>query len=290
MAVRGKLQRMNRLVELQVRRNAAGRDAWDCAARHRQRVTALLCEAAPSVGGRLCVLGAGNCNDLELPDLARRFAEVHLVDVDGEALAAAVARQGPLETDAVHLHGGCDLTGIWQQLAGWSAGASGRIGNPSHEEVRAAIDAAKAFVSELPGPFDVAASVCLLSQLIEGIVASLGERHPAFLDLLQAVRRRHLQLLADATARGGTGLLITDIVSTDSAPGLASVPEVQLEPALMALVNAGNLFHGLHPAVIANELQSDPRVRGVEILKPWVWDLGVRQYGVIALRFQRADK
>jgi len=279
---------MNRLVELQVRRNAAGRDAWECAARHRQRVTGLLCDAAPSVGGRLCVLGAGNCNDLELTLLARRFAEVHLVDVDGEALAAAVARQGPFAGGAVHLHGGCDLTGIWQQLAAWSAEPSGRIGNPSYEDVRRAIDAVKAFVPELPGEFDVAASVCLLSQLIDGIVVSLGERHPAFLDLLQAVRRRHLQLLADVTAPGGTGLLITDIVSTDTAPSLADVPEDRLEPALMALVDAGNLFHGVHPAVIANELQTDPRVRAVEILKPWVWDLGVRQYGVVGIRFRRA--
>jgi hypothetical protein len=280
--VSGEPQPMNRLIELQLRRNTARRDAWECFARHRARVTGLLCDAAPAVGGRLCVLGAGNCNDLELARLSRQFAELHLVDVDGEALAAAVARQGPFHAGAVHLHGGCDLTGIWHQLAAWSPERPADAA-----EVRRAIDAANAFVPELPGEFDVAASVCLLSQLIDGIVASLGERHPAFLDLLQAVRGRHLQLLADATAPGGTGLLITDVVSTDTAPGLASVPDDQLEPALVALVHAGNLFHGLHPAVIANELQRDPRVRSVEILKPWLWDFGVRQYGVVAIRFRR---
>ena len=40
---------------------------------------------------RLCVLGAGNCNDLDLVRLARSFAQVHLVDLDS-----------PLP--AIHLH------------------------------------------------------------------------------------------------------------------------------------------------------------------------------------------
>lgn len=243
----------------------------------------MLIEAAGSETGRLCVFGAGNCNDLNLADVAGRFREVHLVDVDGDALDAAVARQGPFEAGSVHLHGGCDLTGIWQHLAGWSPQRPADLA-----EVTRIIAEANAFSAEFLSKFEVAASVCLLSQLIEGIVASLGERHPAFLELLQAVRRRHLRLLADVTAPGGTGLLITDIVSSDSAPGLAAVPPDQLERVLMALVHTGNLFHGVHPAVIANEFQSDPRVRGVEILKPWVWDLGVRQYGVVAIRFQRA--
>ena len=41
------------------------------------------------------MLGAGNANDLDLEQLARRFDEVHLVDIDAAALARATGRQTP---------------------------------------------------------------------------------------------------------------------------------------------------------------------------------------------------
>src|SRR6188508_2997568 len=67
-------------------------------------------------GGRLCVLGAGNSNDLDLGALARRFREVHLVDLDADGLARPVTRQGVANLPQVENHAPIDLTGLLDHL------------------------------------------------------------------------------------------------------------------------------------------------------------------------------
>ncbi|MFT5326875.1 MAG: hypothetical protein ACI8P0_004758, partial [Planctomycetaceae bacterium] len=72
----------------QRRRNEESRDAWHRYARHRERVTELLLgtvsdtslECDSTRTRRLCLLGAGNCNDVDLKRLAETFDEIHLVD------------------------------------------------------------------------------------------------------------------------------------------------------------------------------------------------------------------
>ena len=62
-------------------RSALAHRSWF--APHQKRLTDLICSrAAPGQTVRLCVLGAGNCFDLELSRLTQSFAEVHLVDID----------------------------------------------------------------------------------------------------------------------------------------------------------------------------------------------------------------
>ena len=68
--------------------NAESRDQWNAFSGHRQKVSALLGAGAEPRAGRLCVLGAGNCNDLDLASLLQAHREVHLVDLDAVALAA----------------------------------------------------------------------------------------------------------------------------------------------------------------------------------------------------------
>src|SRR6185295_19591792 len=86
--------RMNPLVKLQTDFNASSAAAWESYTSQRQRMTELFTGAGHSPAGRLCVLGAGNCNDLDLPALLGAYREVHLVDLDEEALNRGVARQG----------------------------------------------------------------------------------------------------------------------------------------------------------------------------------------------------
>lgn len=276
---------MNRLVELQARRNAESRANWECSAGHRERTMQLIAESAGAGHASLCLLGAGNCNDVDLAELARRFREVHLVDVDAGALAEAARRQGVADSPSIHLHGNCDVTGIWSSLADWSPNRE--IDRRDVERVK---DAAREFRPPVP-KCDVVVSACLLSQLIEGIVRTLGENHADFLGLMQIVRQRHIELLVDATRAGGAGLLITDVVSSESVTQLSTIADVDLPRALMGLVQAGNFFHGLNPAVIESLFRTEPRiasqVESVEILPPWLWDFGVRHYAVLAIRFLR---
>src|SRR4051794_34316785 len=79
--------------ESEQRGNRVGRALWDRYAHHRAQVTAAILALAPPAdapGGRLCLLGAGNGNDLGLEELCPRFAELHLVDIDPGALSRAV--------------------------------------------------------------------------------------------------------------------------------------------------------------------------------------------------------
>src|SRR4051794_13265654 len=101
------------IVEELKRRNASTREAWEVSAGHRAQVTQLLREAARDLPAprRLCVLGAGNCNDLALGMLLDSYDEVHLVDLDADALAAGVNRQGPSARQRLKLHGRMDVTG-----------------------------------------------------------------------------------------------------------------------------------------------------------------------------------
>ncbi len=77
-------------------------------------------------------------------------------------------------------------------------------------------------IPALPGPFDVVASTCLLSQLVGNAFHSVGEGHPRFLDLVRAIRLAHLRLMTGLRRAGGTAVLVTDLVSSDTFPAWAS--------------------------------------------------------------------
>src|SRR5271155_2717787 len=98
-----------------MRFNDASRDAWEAFGHHRHVITQLLVSAIPW-SGRLCVLGAGNSNDLDLGVLRAAYHEVHLVDLDPYALAHGVKHQDCEGAPAVFRHGGMDVTGVLDDI------------------------------------------------------------------------------------------------------------------------------------------------------------------------------
>lgn len=278
---------MNWLTEEHVRRNAAACDDWESAGPHRQRVTDELVRGFPPLTETLCVLGAGNCHDLDLPRLLEVFSEVHLVDLDAGALEAGVARQGVSDHPAVRLHGGVEVTGVWDRLSEFTPDAP-----PDEETLNALVADAWSFAGpDLPGSFGMVASHGLLSQLIEAVVRTVGENHPRFLEMLDTVRGRHLRLLAELTRPGGYGLLVTDIVSSETAPNLPTLSDEALPDTLKQMVEARNFFHGLNPFVLATLYQDDPRlapeIQASQLLRPWRWHACGRVYAVTGIKFQR---
>lgn len=281
---------MNPWKQARIDNNAASRDLWSAYTGHRDHVTRLLLEGAPPGTGRLCVLGAGNCNDLNLDPLVRHYREVHLVDLDAQALARGVARQGMADQPAVRRHGDVDVTGALDLMAAWSAGSPVQDAEVAACADALVVQAAKA----LPGPFDVVASTCLLSQLIWTVVEAVTERHPRFVELVQAVRAGHFRLLLRLAAPGGLAILITDVVASDSFPALGTVPDAALANVLVQLARQHNHFHGVNPLVLTSLPAKDPvlapSVAGTEILPPWRWQLAARTYAVWAVRMRkRAD-
>jgi hypothetical protein len=273
--------------EWQSANNAESRGQWEVFGPHRAKVTGLLRDTPQPGTSRLCVLGAGNCNDLDLNVLLRHHREVHLVDLDAAALAEGVARQGLAGQAAIHQHGAVDVTGVIDLLGEWSPQAA----VPDDDLARCASEPVRRVGPALPGPFEVAASTCLLSQLVQPIVGALGEAHPRFLAALQAIRAGQLRLLADLVVPGGLGVLIIDFVSSDSFAPLATLSEEALAAVAPELIRAQNFFHGANPAVLTSLFRTDPvvapHVAALECARPWLWNLGPRVYAVCAWKFRK---
>lgn len=277
---------MNHIADEQRRQNEQSRDGWDRFAPHRDRVTRLLTDAAPP-NGRLCVLGAGNSNDLDLPMLLQAYAHVHLVDWDAAALQSGAARQGCGSAERIRLHGNVDLTFIADRLA---------LGTPERPPSDADLEICARTMAvhpplDLPSPFDTVASVCLLTQLFQCVGLSLGEHHPRFVDTIMRLRALHLGLLLDLLRPGGTAVLVLDFVSSKTCPELPQIPEPCLFDKAVALIRERNFFTGVNPFVIHHLFGTDPAlapaVDSVQMTAPWQWDFGPRVYLVCAILVRR---
>ena len=290
---------MDRIRDEQHRRNRLVRGCWELYAPHRRRVTDLILglrapDASPigedRLTPRLCVLGAGNCNDLDLPQLLAGFHEVHLVDLDGEALAEGVSAQQLAAERRVCLHGGVDVTGVIDRLSACSADRSSSVSGVD------AVLAAVAAHDQLPlgGTYDVVASVCLLSQLLEAVKLALGETYSRYLPLVQAIRAQHLRQAVGLCCPGGRLALVTDFVSSDTCPELATVDEAQLPALAEQLVRSHNFFTGLNPFLLRGLFVSDPwlaaRVEQLRLSPPWRWQFPTRVYAVCAVTARRSSR
>ena len=75
-----------KLATVEIANNVSTRENWSQYEDHRARVTELICRERISIlDGKprsLCVLGAGNLNDLELVRIQSKFDSIHLVDLD----------------------------------------------------------------------------------------------------------------------------------------------------------------------------------------------------------------
>lgn len=233
--------------------NALHPDSSEAFAAHRARLMDLV-----GVGGaeqRLLVLGVGNASDLDLPVLAARFGEVHLVDLDGAALERAKARQPQSVQARLVLHPDIDLSGLLEHLDDWGEAF------PEPRLLGAtAIAAARSLVAEL-GRYEVVLSTCVLSQL--GLPFRRNWVAPAstWANLSAALNAVHLATLAGCTA--GRGILAFDVQEQDGV--VTPDPELVLaqlrSPGLAGLVGAPQLS------------------------EPWQWRLGSILQSVYAIEF-----
>lgn len=256
---------------------------WDLYAAHRARLTREIVESAQKEKGRLCLLGAGNCNDVDLERLAETFREIHLVDVDDKALMRAVARQPADVRAKLRRHGGVDLAGLSpRRLARWKRAA------PDADEIEdAAASALERILTELEGacggPFDVVASTCVLTQMAFALREALGERHPALEPARLALMRTHLSTMLSMTAPGGTVLFVSDVVSSTAYP-LDLPQDAELGHVLRDVVQGGTGYFAANPEIIAGLLAE---VGTPTLVEPWLWTGPLaRTYLVYALRLR----
>ncbi len=272
----------NPLAAIHAARNRDTRGDRDAYATHRARVTRLLIEAGRDAHvDRLCVLGAGNGNDLEPALLAQGFAHVALVDVDADALHHAAQRW---RQDRLALVPEFDVTGVLDAMRDTRADDDTSI-----DALHRAIQAAQPAVSG--GPYNVVASTCMLSQVLGNVVATLGRSHPRLASTMLALRRAHLELMYRTLATGGRGLLITDYVSSVNRPDLPTIPPAALANAMRDAVARKQFMTGTNPAAIHAHLTRDQawadRVEHVTVDGPWAWWIGSKTFAVSAIGFTR---
>ena len=76
----------------------------------------------------------------------------------------------------------------------------------------------QSILSRLPGPFDVVASACVLTQMAFAVRDELGDAHPMLKLVRLSVMATHLNALVGLTAPGGTSLFVSDLASTSTFP------------------------------------------------------------------------
>lgn len=244
--------------------NRRAKDDWELYQGHREHLGAAIVSLAPPVPGPLVLLGAGNCNDVDVAALAPRFSMLHLVDIDGAALDRARARLAPEVRARTVAHGGVDLTGVLGALEAGGSIAEATAAAPG--AIAATVGASAAVV----------VSCCLLSQLGWSLDAATGADDPRAMDLRIAALTVHLRTLAALTAPGGAALIAADITSSEQYP-LEDLDEGADLAALAAELIAGQdrVFASANPVLVTRLLRRDPVLAAAfsppEVRTPWLW-------------------
>jgi len=257
---------------------------------HRERLTRLVRALARTEG--LCVLGAGNCYDLDLPVLVRELGPTALVDIDGQALQGAIGRLPPETARQTSAHGGIDLGGALDRLEDW-----GDRLPPAAEVEALAEKTAAAVAGSLGRTFDVVLSACVLTQIYVPFQENLVLRPEEWQRLFEALGTVHLAIMAALLRPGGTGVLATDVASSRSAPAAFAavatdgLPEENARRVAEHLASQAGPFSPDPQALLA--LGKRPffadRVERGRLTEPWLWDAEGTQALVYALIFNRPD-
>ena len=250
--------------------NDAGRTHWALYGAHRERTTSLIVQRCAGIqDAKVALLGAGNCNDVDLVQVLNHAGHVHLVDIDAHAIAMARDRLPPDERPRVTLAAPVDLSGL---LATWQ---HARDCVPAFAEVQAwASQGAANVANALNATFDLVVSCCVLTQMSWGLRQSLGTGHPLETQAREALMAAHLRSLATLAA-GGKALLISDMISTEYYP-LDDLPaDADLQALMDRLVGEQNFYQGANPPLVRRLLRRDPwlaaNVKAQTWLTPWLW-------------------
>lgn len=252
---------------------------------HRRRQTDFILANNPH-GGRICILGAGNCFDVDLTRLCEAFTEVHLVDIDRDALDGAQKRLNASQAKKVFLHAAVDISGANKILEDW------RDLKVTPDELREFPALAnREITARLPADFDCVVSSCIISQILFSCTRVLGEQHPLLQACLITLLVTHLRLLTALTKPPGRALWITDVTSQELAPLQRQITSDEDGAAwLHALAASNRIFTFLDPELIADLAQQDPHIASAAAiagpLKTWLWQNGPqRKFLVYALIF-----
>lgn len=268
---RTRFMNQERLVAIHRRRNeeARGSSAAE-AGEHRTRVAAMLAKIPENRRDSIAFLGAGNCSELDLPELAARFERIDLYDLDRAAVDSALRSQFPLGTPGHLAAIEFEATGLPPLFT-----SSGTV---AAEEIAKTLARTIDLPNRPAQGYSAVVSLCLLSQLVEILAETLHPPANEMAAWATLIRKQHVQLLLQNVASGGSVILITDFVSERTLPEIGSASTNELAPLAQRALGAGNFFAGLHPGAIREELQETGPCEGISEPSLWVWRFGPRRF------------
>lgn len=259
-------------------------NSWAMAANHRQQLMAQIAELPQ--GAELCVFGAGDANALDLERLAHGFREIHLVDLDAEALTRARDHQSSAVRAKIVLHERVDASGVLEHLDVWGDRFPERA-----ELARVAVETAQSIVHGLGLTFPAVVSSCLLGQLALPFQRAWLTSRGNWTDLLSTLSAIHLATLAGSTRSGGRCLLAFDAASSRDTPALAE-QQGRAADELADFVLAARAAGGLHLRPDPRALLAQLSLPGMKALvaeprlsEPWLRSRGAETELVYGLSF-----
>ena len=273
------------LIAFHRRYNRNSESCWSQFADHRALLTGLAHDAG---GERLAVLGAGNCNDLDLGKLSRVYRELHLFDVDAEAVERARARQAPEVAERLVIHAPVDLSGGLDALADFRRerpSAAQIAGLPARCVDRVAL--------AVRGTFDTVISTCLLSQIMHGVRLAIGD-HPDLEPVAIAMALGHLRALVQMVRPGGTAIFASDVCTSEMYPPLVEFcRKFSRLAVLQRLEETNNVLSGTRASMVFEALTADPviapRIGRPQLIEPWLWHMGKMALLVYAMVFKKLE-
>lgn len=281
-AVRDSVDRACALVRATNREHA---ESWRAYTAHRERMTGHIEQLAQ--GGELCVFGAGSCNDLELERLAPLFSEIHLVDLDAEALERARERQTAQVRAKLVLQSEVDCSGMLQHLDAWGERFPERA-----ELAQSAVDAVQGIVRGLGRGFSVVVSACVLAELALPFQRAWLTSRANWGELLRTMNAVHLATLTGSLREGGRGLIVFDASSSKRTPALAELAGRsgdELEEFVAEAQRDGGLELRPDPRDLVRQLLAPglrSQVIDPELSAPWLWQRGPDTELVYSLTFR----
>lgn len=294
--------------------NVKTKENWDYFTHHRGKVTEMLTTLSPLTrlssiaalspitnqkqNATVAIIGFGNGNDVDLTSVANAYTKIYLLDIDNDAMQNGVSRQNQsnnIKNDQLFTHA-VDITGIAHMVSEWKNMKSIAKAAPKAWNVNSEFDLQGTFPTDWPQQFDVVVSSTLLTQLVIAVINSTpkgvaGSEHANY--LMIAVRDKHLVQLVDMTVKGGTGIIITDIVSTTTQPQLSTMSDSQIDQTYLDLLfKKRDFFTACHPQLLIKSLKTNKlvqdRISNIRQLPAWKWRIGRNgYYAVVAITFEK---
>lgn len=263
---------------------------------HREHSTSLILSQGRN--GKLLILGAGNCNDVDLVSLSRQFSEMHILDIDADALSYGTKQQLGSKKSNITLH--------VQDVTQFKDAYNTIIEKPYSSTINRGIELLQTLsfpsLPKYKEYFDVVVSQCMLSQITARIYALRDkENSKSKVRLIETISKKlviaHLKELIAYLSKGSVGIVITDVVSSE---GVGEISDKRMKEILYkcyhdksADIHGKNIFGTNIVSIFAEHKNELGSLAQFEIHNPlnapfWKWDFSeTRQYIVQGFVFKK---